>query len=334
MPYNKDAYTRYKLIDNRLRQKQKSAPTLEDLVTYVCDKLGKQVSVSSIQKDIKAMRSDAALGLNAPIIFDRYKYAYKYSDPNYSIDRLAVSEEDLQGLEMSLGILQQFTDLPAIKMFEDSILRMVSSVKKSRETANASNNILLLDRPNKYGGVQYMQQLADAIIEHKVTRLSYQPFSKPKPKEHIIHPYFIKEYDGRLYLIANDVAFGKLTKFLTFSFDRITKVLVTNQDFKQEIIDKSSYFKNTLGISNVDDDPQKIVLQFAPEQANYLKTQPIHHSQEIVTDTDKKFVIQLQLVINPELKMRILSFGSKVKVMEPNSLAQFVTMEAKAMLKA
>jgi predicted DNA-binding transcriptional regulator YafY len=333
MPYNKDAYTRYKLIDNRLRQKQKPAPTLEDLVNYVCDKLGKQVSVSSIQKDIKAMRSDVALGLNAPIVFDRFKHAYTYSDPNYSIDRLAVSEEDLQGLEMSLGILQQFTDLPAIKMFEDSILRMVSSVKKSRETASGSNNILLLDRPNKYGGVQYMQALADAIIEKKVTRLSYQPFNKSTAKEHIVHPYFIKEYDGRLYLIANDVAFGKLTKFLTFSFDRITKVLVTNQEYKQEHLDQTNYFKHTLGISNVDDTPQKIVLKFSPEQANYIKTQPIHHSQEVITNTEKQFVIQLKLVVNQELKMRILSFGSKVKVVEPKELATFISQEAKAMCK-
>jgi predicted DNA-binding transcriptional regulator YafY len=333
MPYNKDAYTRYKLIDTRLRQKQKPAPTLEDLVAYVCEKLGKSVSTSSIQKDIKAMRSDTALGLNAPIVFDRYKYAYKYSDSNYSIDRLAVSEEDLQGLEMSLGILQQFTDLPAIKMFEDSILRMVSSVKKSRETASTSNNILLLDRPNKYGGVQYMAQLADAIIEHKVTRLSYQPFNKPQPKDHVIHPYFIKEYDGRLYLIANDVAFGKLTKFLTFSFDRITKVLVTNEDFKQEKIDQTAYFRHTLGISNVDDEPQNIILSFAPEQANYIKTQPIHHSQSIISDTNEAFIVQLKLVINQELKMRILSFGSKIKVLEPQELRTYILSEAKQMAK-
>ncbi len=327
MPYNKDAYARYRHINNRLKTKQMPAPSLSKLTEYVSEKLGKTVSESTIQKDIKAMRSDDSLGLNAPIVFDKFKYAYVYSDPNYSIEKIAASEEDLQGLEMALGILQQFTDLPAIKMFKDSILRMVTTVKKSRESAS-SNSILLVDKPNKYGGVQYMQDLVEAIKERNVTRLTYQPFTKPEPKQHIVHPYFIKEYDGRLYLIALDIAPGKMSKFLTFSFDRISKILVTAQQFDLEYIDQTNYFKNALGISNVDDKPEKIVLSFAPAQASYLKTQPIHHSQNTILDNEKEFKIELLLVVNQELKMRILSFGSKVKVIEPTSLKNFILAEA------
>jgi predicted DNA-binding transcriptional regulator YafY len=39
-------------------------------------------------------------------------------------------------------------------------------------------------------------------------------------------------------------------------------------------------------------------------------------------------------VVNPELKMRILSNGSNVKVLEPASLQEYVLAEAKLMATA
>lgn len=59
---NKYAVTRYRLIDNRMTMKQKPAPSLQEIVDYVSEKLGTTVSVSSIQKDIYAMRNDEGLG--------------------------------------------------------------------------------------------------------------------------------------------------------------------------------------------------------------------------------------------------------------------------------
>ena len=61
--------------------------------------------------------------------------------------------------------------------------------------------------------------------------------------------YFIKEYDARLYLIANDIAAGKAPKFLTFSFDRMQKVTDTYDSFKEEFVDKVNYFKADVLVS-------------------------------------------------------------------------------------
>jgi predicted DNA-binding transcriptional regulator YafY len=329
MPYNKDAYTRYKLLDQRIRNTRKPAPTLADLVEYVSDKLGKTVSVSSIQKDIEALRHDQNLGFKAPLQYSKAVKGYIYTESDYSIDKMDISEEDLQGLETAIGILEQFKGLPAIKYFEEAISKISASVQKNRD-AN-KENIFLLDRPNKYLGAEFMNTIVEAIRDKRVLKIMYKSFSKPKPKEHIVHPYFIKEYEARLYLIANDVAPGKASKFLTFSFDRIEGVKETYDSFQEAYVDKQNYFTNALGVSFIDGTPQKIVLSFAPTQAGYLKTQPIHHSQKILVDTDKEFRIELLLVINPELKMRILSNGSKVKVIEPAELKDFVLEEAKLM---
>lgn len=327
---NKYAVTRYRLIDNRMTMKQKPAPSLQEIVDYVCEKLGTPVSVSSIQKDIYAMRFDEGLGFFAPIEYDIYKKGYVYTDPDYSISNIPVSEEDLQGLEIAIGILEQFKELPAIKLFEDAINKIASSVKQSRENKSESK-ILLLDRPKRYKGIEHLSEIVDAIRHKNVMRIQYQPFSKNEGKKHTIHPYFIKEYNGRMYLIAKDIHPTKESKFLTFAFDRMGEVLKMNQTFREDEMDRENYFNATIGISLTGEKPERISLQFEPNQANYIKSQPIHHSQKIIKDTKNLLVIELEVVINYELIAMLLSFGDKVKVLKPASLSGRIKEIAKNM---
>lgn len=50
MPQNKSAAIRYKIIDACLRNKQRKYPSLKEIKEKVEEKLGKTISLSSIQK--------------------------------------------------------------------------------------------------------------------------------------------------------------------------------------------------------------------------------------------------------------------------------------------
>ncbi len=87
MPVNKDFLTRIKAIDNRLRRYPR--PTLKDLINACSEEVGKRVSKRSVQLDIQEMRYNQALELAAPIVYNRFKRTYQYSDSNYNlIDKL------------------------------------------------------------------------------------------------------------------------------------------------------------------------------------------------------------------------------------------------------
>ncbi|HNF71023.1 MAG TPA: WYL domain-containing protein [Chitinophagaceae bacterium] len=300
--------------------KQKPAPTLNELVEYISEKLGTPISVASVQKDIYAMRYDEGLGYFAPIEYSKEKRGYVYTDPTYSIQQIPVSEEDLQGLEMAIGILQQFAEIPAIRQFGDVIQKLAASVKMSRGTQQGKK-VLLLDRPRKYQGTEFMQDLVEAIQERYIVRLKYRPFTQSDERKHTIHPFFIKEYNGRMYLIARDIHPVKESKLLTFAFDRIADITVTMQHFAEELPDQESYFGNSIGISLPGTPVENVVLSFRPGQASYLKSQPLHHSQKIIKDHSTEFIIELQLVLNYELKSLILGFGRDVRVLKPDILA-------------
>lgn len=328
---NKNAYARYRIIDQRLNNKAIPPPSLQDLVDYVSEKLDMPISVSSIQKDIYAMRYDSSLGFNAPIEFDRYSRAYCYTEENYSISNMPVSADDLKGLEFAISILEQFKDIPAIKVFEDAISKIAASVKQNIHRDQSDHEVFILDRPNSYLGIEFMPLLVEAIRERKEVIMRYQPFNK-EMRKHKIHPYFIREYKGRLYLIAYDIHPTKESKTLTFSFDRIKDVIKMNTLFGEESIDNKAYFDANIGISLTGKKPEKITLKFIPEQANYLKSQPMHKSQQIIKDTKTEFRISLDLVINYELVERIKGYGSQVQVLNPLSLAKEIKEDAQKLL--
>lgn len=299
--------------------RQKPAPTLQELVEYVSEKLGSPVSVSSIQKDIYAMRYDASLGFNAPIEYSQEKRGYIYTDPDYSINKIPLSEEDLQGLEMAIGILEQFKGIPAIGLFEDSITKLAAAVKHSRST-ETNSSVLILDRPKRYQGIQFMEDLVDAIRQKKVLRISYHPFNKPEARKHTVHPYFIREYQGRMYLVGKDIHPSKESKFLTFAFDRMKDVVVMNQSFTEEHVDQENYFRSAIGISMSGEQPVRIILAFNPTQTAYIRSQPIHSSQLILEEKENQCLVELELVINYELISLLFSFRDQVRVLEPQNL--------------
>lgn len=315
-----------------MTNRQKKAPTLREIVDYVSEKLEQSVSVSCIQKDLYAMRYDESLGYRAPIEWDAMKRGYVYTEENFSIQNIPVSEEDLQGLEMAVGLLEQFKNIPAIHIFEDAITRIGLAVKQNRSKSQ-TDSILILDRPKRYMGIEYMADIVEAIRNKRVLRIMYKPFGKEEGKKHTVHPYFVKEYNGRMYLIGKDIHPTKESKFLTFAFDRILDVVTMQHVFQEEEVDKENYFRSAIGISLPNDTPEYIELEYDKLQANYIKSQALHHSQQVVYEDESVMRASYRLVVNYELISTLLSMGDKVRVIKPLHLRHTLRDKALAMAK-
>ena len=131
MPLNHHAYTRYRLIDARLRRQPH--PQLDDLMDYLSENLDKKISKRTMQWDLQEMRYSQALNFTAPIVYDKRSKTYSYSDPDFSINNLPVSADELHGLVFAISILDQFKHLPAIREFEEAIRKIESTVKLNKE---------------------------------------------------------------------------------------------------------------------------------------------------------------------------------------------------------
>lgn len=330
MPVNKDALSRYRWIDERLRNKRMPPPRFADLVLYVSRKMGTDISDRTIQGDLKNMRDSEELGYFAPLTYDRGSKTYRYETEDYSIGNMPVSEYDLQGLEIAIGILEQFSNLPAIRQFEDAILKIAAALKISRESLE-SKALIRLDTPPHYKGLEWIQEIADVMKGREMIRIAYQSFERNEPREYWVEPYHLREYNNRFYLIGKSVGDkGKSRngRLLTFGLDRISNIWPAGIQFDEKNFDEASYFKDAVGITVHDQQPEKIILSFTPHQGKYIKSQPIHHSQRVIRDNDREYRIELNLIINHELLMILLGYGAKMKVLQPAHLAKRIAGEA------
>ena len=318
MPLNREAYTRYRLIDTRLRKKP--YPSLEELIEYVCDNLDKTVSRRTIQLDLQEMRYNQLLKFNAPIVFDSKERVYRYSDTGFSINNLPVSADELHGLDFAISILSQFKHLPAIREFEDAIMKIASTVQLNKEVRGEADYIQL-EKPFLIKGIEWIEPILKAISSKQAILFSYQKHGSNTVEKITLEPYIIRESKNFWYVTGNRTGSNK-AEVRTYALDRILDIELTGEAFSEEHIDKKSFYNNILGVTIGDGKPEKLVLSFSPVQGRYIKTVPIHHSQQIITDSEKELRVSLTLVINPELKMQLLSYGENCKVIQPQKLAE------------
>ena len=143
----------------------------------------------------------------------------------------------------------------------------------------------------------------------------------------------LKEFKNRWYLLANEKD-GKDLFLKTFGLDRITDLEISNSTFKPTKIDIEKYFINSFGIIYTENEqPEEIVLSFDPEQGQYIKTLPMHHSQKVLIDNYKEYRIQLTLFPTYDFEREVLSHGERVKIISPKSFRNHLSKEVKNMMK-
>ena len=325
MPANKNALIRYKTIDNCLRNKYRRW-TLEDLVEACCNALyemegiKKGVSIRTVQGDIQMMRSDK-LGYNAPIEVYDHKY-YRYSDPDYSITDMPMSQNDFEVMQEAVDMLRQLQDFDQFSEMSDIVSRLQD---KLAITQNSRKPIIHFDNVPNLKGLKLLNPLYNHIAHKQTLRIKYQPFPARRPQEYVFSPYLLKEFRNRWFLFGSR---NPKMVLYNLALDRIVSVEPIDVPFRENPeFDSDHFFDDVIGVSkNIHDRPRTIRFWASNYQSKYIKTKPLHPSQILLYESkqDGSCVFQIKVVINFELYSVLMSFGSGVKVIYPSSAVEFM----------
>ena len=207
--------------------------------------------------------------------------------------------------------------------FFDNIL-LVDAYRRTRELSN----ILLFER-QQHSSMRFLEDIIEGIQQSVMIRFVYTKFWEGTPHQREVIPYAVKEYKRRWYLIAEDYQGNGQLK--SFGLDRVSQLEVSDTKVVRQSVDIGTLFDNAFGISIAPmQEPERIILSFDPEQGQYVKTLPLHHSQQILIDNQQEIRIALKMVLTYDFVMEICSRSRYVKVLEPNHLAQ----QVKGLLKA
>jgi predicted DNA-binding transcriptional regulator YafY len=320
MPKHKEALIRYRVINQCI--KDKKYVTKSELIKACESALDKKpIGIRTIDGDIHDMRNDDHLGYKAPIKFDRYRRAYYYDDPEYSIDNFPLNDEELQSLIFAATLLDQFKHVDMFNKFTGSVQKIVGLVNNYRFLEeNGTLDFVQFEKVPFVKGSEYLGPIIEAIRQKQVLTVTYRAFYRNEDHDHIIHPYLLKEYRNRWYLIGYH---NELKENRTYGLDRIVKIAVNPRiNYLESRLPSNQYFKDVIGIFTIKGDPPEIKFELAKETAKYIINQPIHESQKKIKD--RRHSIVFSLIVHPtvELIQLFLSWGPDIKIISPKSLKE------------
>ena len=97
--------------------------------------------------------------------------------------------------------------------------------------------------------------------------------------------------------------------------------------------DAERYFKNTYGVTGMDDEPEEIRISIDSTQAYYLRTLPLHESQEEIERNTDYSIFRYFMVPSYEFKQELYKYGSDLEVLEPQWLRDEFHQNAKDCLE-
>ena len=323
----KNAQLRYRIIDRCIRNKYNPYPTKEDL-RQACEEalygegIGANICDSTIEKDIFAMRMDH----DAPIKYSKKEKGYYYEDENYSIDKIPLSEDDIEAIKFATQTLMQFKDVSMFKQFGFAIDKIFDRVHIAQNpTEESVENYVQFETVPETVGTEFLAPLLSAIKEKKIVTFDYTSFATEKTKPRQVLPLLLKEYRNRWYLISYSLIKKKV---ITFGLDRMSNVVITDDYFFDNIkFDPDLYFKHSIGITSFEDKPNKVIFKLDKIGSKYIESQPIHQSQKLLKEGKKRNTYQIKVLLSEELKRLFLSYGNQLEVLEPKELRDQLKIE-------
>ncbi len=280
----RESVLRYIHIMNRLRTGPASFEQIDTYLSRQSELQGGNFNMSKrqFQRDLKDIESIFEVEVN-------YDFKLKV---------YAINEDE--NSEMSKRRMEALDTFNALKIGESSYRSIHFEKRKPQGTENF------------YG-------LLHAIKNQMQISFTYQKYWEDTITHRTVEPYALKEFRNRWYLLANDL---KDQQVKSFAFDRLTELEMTKKRFKpSSSFDVNEHYKYCFGIiSPTDHELKEVVLSFDATQGKYIKSLPLHETQEILVDDQHEIRIRLKVYLTLDFIMEILSHGENVKVIQPYSL--------------
>lgn len=321
MASNKHAQIRYKVLDDcfsNFNRKFYFNDLLERCNDVLYDYYGERhsgIKTRTLRGDISYMRDRAGEeGVEIEAVDDGNGFYYRYSENGFSIFKRGLDESDLAQLKETVIMLQRFKGMPNLEWISELVVKLEDKL----DLRGVSCSVIGFDENNAYIGLDWFQDLFNAIINKTVLHIQYKTFTDVI-HDWIIHPFFIKEYNNRWFLFGLNEEYGTIS---IIPLDRIEEIEQVKRDYISSDIDFEHYFDDVVGVSVPQEEKVCIRLQFSEHRFPYVLTKALHQSQRVVDINDR--IIEITVIPNNELDALILSFGQDAEVLSPLSYRERV----------
>ena len=230
---------------------------------------------------------------------------------------MQLKENELQLLNQTMQLLSRFEGVPHFEWLEEINSRLSSQFLMNPASQKP---VVAFDENPYVGGMKFYKTVYTAIVKKQVLEIKYQSFKIAEPFTYTIHPYFLKQYNGRWFLLG---WYEEWKEIATLPLDRIVELQHVSRPYREnEDVDFSKFFESVIGVSfPKGGELTEIHLWVDSKQWPYIKSKPLHKSQTVIAENeDGSAEISINVIPNFELESRILAQGMHMKVLSPEFL--------------
>jgi predicted DNA-binding transcriptional regulator YafY len=321
MPRN-DQITRQWHLLRRLENSR--GLTLSELVEAVPEDYPK--NARTVRRDLEALE---AVGFPLVTEYHNGQTHWRLIEGFRDIPALGFSATELMALTFSRKLLQPLEGTEIQAALNSALNKVASALPpQGHEYVRALDNLFSIGLGPHKNYQQYRQTvdlITQAIDKVRTAQIRYFSASRNTTSRREVDPYRLWYASGGLYLIAYD----HLRKDVRmFAVERIRSITLTDHPYQMPLgFDVQAYVQDALMIMR--GRRIEVELLFSKKVAAWVKDKLWHLSQETFPMKDGRLRMTLKVADTDELVGWILSFGSQVRVVRPESLNLRVKDEAK-----
>jgi len=282
-----------------------------------------EVSSKTVQRDIDFLRDR----MNAPIEYDALRRGFYYTDPNFMLPAISMSEGELTALLIGMKALEQYRGTPVAEEIRH-VLEKLSGLMPDPVSVRAEDlygRFTFSAPPALPVRPEIWRETVRALTARRVLKIRYGSHDHDSE----VKPLHLANLHGDWYLFVQFIPYTDLRQL---ALNRIHSARMTDESFNE---DPAQDFRQLLGSAFArfagDNEPFMVKLRFSAEIANEVELRQWHPQQE--AKRLKNGTLELSFPAKGEIEVMrwILAWGRYCKVLAPKFLKDMVTEEIAAM---
>ncbi|TVR50943.1 MAG: WYL domain-containing protein [Spirochaetaceae bacterium] len=304
---------RFAYIDNRLRYR-KDYPSARMLAEGLREQYGETPAVRTIQRDIEKLRDRGA-----PIEYDPTRHGYFYTDENWQLPGIVLTEGDLMGLMVADRALVGYRNSP----FYDDLRSVFDRLTRQLpQTVTVSSDDLIANVSVITDPVTQIREgiwtcIRRAMSEHRSIAIEYRAPGYADTVARIVDPLHLVGHGGEWYLLC----WSHHNKDIRiFALNRIRKASARAETFTRPAeFSVERYIDPAFGVF-VGEESADVAVRFFGEAASKIPERTWHPGQTVEQHDDGSITVRFRTNQQSQVLFWVSAWGPNAEILEPPEL--------------
>ena len=317
--------SRLHMIDQAIRSAQEKGKKINASILAEIT----EVNPRTIYRDIEYMRDM----LGAPIEYDPAKKSFYYTEENYYLKAVPITEGELFSIALFDQFLEQYTNTPLEEALRKIFTKIIQCLPDNVSVDTSFLNSQVSFISDKIGNIELgvFTTIFNSLQKKRTMYFEYRSAGSSTSAPRKADPYHAICYKGTWYFIA--YCYERKTLRM-FSFSRVKKASLSKNNFIiPDDFDAHKFFDKEMGVWVSTQKPKTIELRFEKIAGTYVLERQWHSTQIIKENKDGSVTLKFTTTQIPEVLRWVLGQGHTVKVIRPLELAKMVKEESEKTIK-